>query len=111
MLYPNYRDFMSLSTNHLEVGSHVKDRSKEKQELFFLPLMKSSQSQELLDLPGRTLPVWDALPVLNLTGSLTSLDALASVGNDRRLRLIGCKGFPAPYDAQELMCTDSNVPT
>ncbi|KAJ7623375.1 hypothetical protein FB45DRAFT_925409, partial [Roridomyces roridus] len=68
MLYPNYEGFESLSTNHLEVGSHVKERSKEKQDVFRLPLMKLSDSGRLLELPGRTLPRWVALPVLNLTG-------------------------------------------
>ncbi|KAI0080944.1 hypothetical protein K474DRAFT_1704236 [Panus rudis PR-1116 ss-1] len=43
MLYPNYAGFVSLSTNHLEVGSHVKDMPLEaylqKRRLFLLPLM------------------------------------------------------------------------
>ncbi|KAF7356762.1 Succinate dehydrogenase [ubiquinone] iron-sulfur subunit, mitochondrial [Mycena venus] len=74
MLYPNYEGFVSLSTNHLEVGSHVKERSKEKEEMFRLPLMELSSSVQLLDLPGARLPEWDALPVLNLTGFLINLD-------------------------------------
>lgn len=73
MLYPNYEDFVSLSTNHLEVGSHVKERPKEKQEVFRLPLMKLEESAGLLNLPGRTLPEWRLLPVLNLTGSVVAL--------------------------------------
>ncbi|KAJ7126544.1 hypothetical protein C8R43DRAFT_1211266 [Mycena crocata] len=79
MLYPNYADFVSLSTNHLEVGSHVKgSQPKEKQEVFRLPLMQLSESRLLLELPGATLPRWGAMPVLNLTGFVSSLDALGS---------------------------------
>ncbi|KAJ6581330.1 hypothetical protein B0H19DRAFT_1114751 [Mycena capillaripes] len=76
MLYPNYAGFMSLSTNHLEVGSHVKDRPKEKQEMFRLPLMQLGASVQLLELPGGRLPQWDALPVLNLTGFISSLESI-----------------------------------
>ncbi|KIP10034.1 hypothetical protein PHLGIDRAFT_39319, partial [Phlebiopsis gigantea 11061_1 CR5-6] len=43
MLYPNYRDYLSLSTNHLEVGSHVKETTPEayelKKKLYQLPLL------------------------------------------------------------------------
>ncbi|KAJ7449542.1 hypothetical protein FB451DRAFT_1287240 [Mycena latifolia] len=81
MLYPNYAEFTSLSTNHLEVGSHVKERPKEKQEVFRLPLMKLSEGWQLLDLPGGRLPGWEMLPVLNLTGFLSSLDEIIAVGS------------------------------
>ncbi|RDB20811.1 hypothetical protein Hypma_011994 [Hypsizygus marmoreus] len=107
MLYPNYPDFISLSTNHLEVGSHVKVRTKEKEELFLVPLMELSSSRNvvgLLDLPGSTLPPWDALPVLNLTGCLTTLETLASQGRSRRTDLTGCTSEPQPHDVQDLMC-------
>ncbi|KAJ7115787.1 hypothetical protein C8R44DRAFT_841743 [Mycena epipterygia] len=79
MLYPNYAGFMSLSTNHLEVGSHVKERPKEKQEVFQLPLMPLNESWRLLELPGGMLPRWEELPVLNLTGCLSSLERIVSV--------------------------------
>ncbi|GLB41950.1 hypothetical protein LshimejAT787_1005500 [Lyophyllum shimeji] len=109
MLYPNYPDFISLSTNHLEVGSHVKVRTKEKQELFLVPLMQlppasSPPTHGLLDLPGNTLPDWNALPVLNLTGSLATLAALAEMGHARRTELTGCTSAAAPFDTQDLVC-------
>lgn len=112
MLYPNYEDFISLSTNHLEVGSHVKVRTKEKRDLFVLPLMQLSRSDSppipsLLDLPSGTLPKWDALPVLNLTGSLTTLDILANIGTLRRTELTGCIHEPMQYDVAGLMCISS----
>jgi hypothetical protein len=109
MLYPNYRDFVSLSTNHIEVGSHVKFRTKEKQDSFILPLMQlpspgASVTSGLLDLPGNTLPMWDSLPVLNLTGSLATLQSLAEIGRLRRTKLTGCINDPAWYDIPDLMC-------
>jgi hypothetical protein len=116
MLYPNYQNFISLSTNHLEVGSHVKERSKEKQDLFRLPLMKlpdahAPLSSGLLDLPGQTLPVWHWLPVLNLTGYLTTLESLARQGQLRRTDLTGCSKDPThEYDVRDLMCIDNATP-
>ena len=108
MLYPNYPNFVSLSTNHLEVGSHVKVRSKEKQELFIVPLMPLSSSpplpSRLLEMPDNTLPEWSLLPVLNLTGDLTALKSLAEIGRLRRTELTGCIDDPALYDVRDLMC-------
>ena len=107
MLYPNYENFVSLSTNHLELGSHVKTRSKAKQDLFLLPLMqlpKEHKKCDLLDLPYGTLPPLDQLPVLNLTGSLTSVDIIVDTGRLRRDKLTGCN-YPAKlYDIPSLMC-------
>lgn len=92
MLYPNYPDFVSLSTNHLEAGSHVRAKiSPEKRRLFVLPLMQlssnsivyGSSSTGLLDLPMQRLPNLSDLPVLNLTGSLTTLESLIEIGYNR----------------------------
>ncbi|KAF7308712.1 Succinate dehydrogenase [ubiquinone] iron-sulfur subunit, mitochondrial [Mycena chlorophos] len=71
MLYPNYGDFASFSTNHVEVGSHVKERPKEKQDAFRVPLIELDEVWRVLDeLPGKSLPPYEALPVVNLTGFL-----------------------------------------
>jgi hypothetical protein len=109
MLYPNYNDFVSLSTNHLEVGSHVKIRTKEKRDMFVLPLMQlpmidPPSTTSLLDLPFNTLPEWDSLPVLNLTGSLTTLNVLSDIGNLRRTELTGCVHESVQYDVRDFMC-------
>ncbi|KAH7918714.1 hypothetical protein BV22DRAFT_1024105 [Leucogyrophana mollusca] len=122
MLYPNYDNFISLSTNHLEVGSHVKDQPEDvylrKRELFLLPLMPlASESAstapipDLLHLPDGTLPGWNALPVLNLTGSMSSVDVLMQQGNERRAELTHCcRATSLPYDVLDLMCLD-DVPS
>lgn len=95
MLYPNYAEFVSLSTNHLEIGSHVHIQSAaslEKRKLFVLPLMQlpsageiiaSSVPTGLLDLPGAQLPNLRDLPLLNLTGNVVTLDSLVRVGQER----------------------------
>jgi hypothetical protein len=95
MLYPNYDGFVSLSTNHLEAGSHVKEVSKEKQDLFLLPLMELPvearfPTVRLMDLPNGELPAWDTLPVLNLTGSLSSIESIKRVGGRRWMELTMC---------------------
>lgn len=94
MLYPNYPGFVSLSTNHLEVGSHVKQLTEKKKELFQLPLMESFST--LLELPNQALPNWQHLPVLNLTGYLSTMQWLKEFGYSRRREL------SESYDVQDL---------
>ncbi|KAL1745862.1 hypothetical protein HDZ31DRAFT_10984, partial [Schizophyllum fasciatum] len=92
MLYPNYAGFASLSTNHLERGSHVKVRSREKREMFQVPLMRAAGGARALlaDMPGEGLPALGDLPVLDLTGGVTSLEEIAAVGRARREELHAC---------------------
>ncbi|KAI0675739.1 hypothetical protein C8Q78DRAFT_963889 [Trametes maxima] len=120
MLYPNYADFVSLSTNHLEVGSHVKDVPTDvylrKKRLFNLPLMPlpltdtmlglSLPTTGLLELPNERLPDWDALPVLDLLGQIVDLNTISQRGTKQRDRLTGCEGpLSEAHDVQELLCT------
>ena len=121
MLYPNYASYTSLSTNHLEVGSHVHDIPIEtylrKKKLFNVPLMplpfvpagRASTSvlpsTGLLDLPDARLPGWDALPVFDLLGAISSETTILQRGRDRRTELTGCDGIPTrANDVQELLC-------
>ena len=119
MLYPNYPDFASLSTNHLETGSHVKDMPVEayirKKKLFTVPLMPlpslptgddpSMPVTGLLDLPDARLPEWSTLPVLDLLGNVLDSDALIRRGTDRRTELTGCDGvLTQAFDVEELLC-------
>ena len=98
MLYPNYDDYISLSTNHLELGSHVKQLPKElyerKKELFTLPLLQPARSavgsSGLLDLPHERLPPWLGLPILDLVGLVTSSRQLIARGAQRQQELSGC---------------------
>ncbi|KZS94459.1 hypothetical protein SISNIDRAFT_503355 [Sistotremastrum niveocremeum HHB9708] len=115
MLYPNYPDFMSLSTNHLEIGSHVKEESKEvylaKKALFTVPLMPlpglSLTGVDILDLPNANLPDWENLPILDLLGLPTTELDIARIAYERRLEVSSCEWRHSnayTYDARELLC-------
>ncbi|KAI9573943.1 hypothetical protein HD554DRAFT_2183223 [Boletus coccyginus] len=120
MLYPNYADFVSLSTNHLEVGSHVRDAPEEvyerRKRLFSLPLMHLSgalagvddgaHGPRLLDLPGGTLPDLDRLPVLDLVGEVSSMEAIQRRGDERRTEFGACLDVVAalPSSVRDLLC-------
>ncbi|KAF9525974.1 hypothetical protein CPB83DRAFT_817814 [Crepidotus variabilis] len=112
MLYPNFKDYSSLSTNHLEVGSHVKVRSQEKKDLFLLPLMglpAAGEASGLLDLPAKALPSMHQLPILNLTGHLSTSENLVLQGKVRRETLfsnmgLNCVDLASPYNAASLVC-------
>ncbi|KAG6374837.1 hypothetical protein JVT61DRAFT_4222 [Boletus reticuloceps] len=120
MLYPNYDDFVSLSTNHLEVGSHVRGEPGEvyerKKRLFSLPLMRLvgalargdgdvGHGPGLLDLPGAALPEWDRLPVLDLLGEVSSMEGIQARGDQRRAELDVCVGVESlPASVRDLLC-------
>lgn len=117
MLYPNYHDYLSFSTNHLEVGSHVREMAPDayarKKQLFLLPLVplpeggsggEHEHDTGLLDLPGARMPPWHALPVLDLLGLLTTEDTLRTRGDTRRRELLPCASLPQTHDARSLLC-------
>ncbi|KAL8280882.1 hypothetical protein RQP46_006561 [Phenoliferia psychrophenolica] len=109
MLYPNYADFLSFSTNHLEKGTHIHvDTVDEKRKRQFnVPLMQRNSSI-VGGLPGQQLPDWDALPVLDLWGAVASDDDLVERGWQSVAQLDTCPPFRldvAPtYNARELLC-------
>jgi hypothetical protein len=113
MLYPNYPGFESLSTNHLEKGTHVKtDRVDEKKKLLFeVPLLDVDSSLvESLPDEGK-LPNWDSLPVMDLWGAVTSTEELIERGWQTTRMIASCEELPdllgqvkLRYDARELLC-------
>jgi hypothetical protein len=121
MLYPNYAGFRSLSTNHLEVGSHVRALTPEayelKKKLYQLPLLRAPDVHRgdpvvavetgLMDLPQGRMPRWDDLPVLDLLGLLSNELTLQARGLARRKRLFGCDNddYVSPSsDLRSLLC-------
>ncbi|GAA5865936.1 hypothetical protein JCM1840_006307 [Sporobolomyces johnsonii] len=111
MLYPNYPGFESLSTNHLEKGTHVHTSQvdEKKKALFEVPLLDADAS--LVDsLPSGQLPAWDSLPVMDLWGALASSEELIERGWQTTRMLGSCKTLPdltlprPRYDARELLC-------
>ena len=117
MLYPNYDNFASLSTNHLEVGSHVKDQPYDiyslKKILFDLPLINLTRPDSnlnvtgILDLPEERLPDWSELPVLDLFGSVTSESGIRIEGDTKRRQLAKC-GSGTRHTGQEWTSLDDN---
>ncbi|CAE6441131.1 unnamed protein product [Rhizoctonia solani] len=114
-LYPNYDYFVSLSTNHLEVGEHVPANiDQEKQRQYFLPLMQEPEvanrhpgkerGVKLLDLPLSNLPKWANLPVLDLWGNISSLGKLRNVGLERRMNMSVCQPDEMEASALEYLC-------
>ncbi|KAH8832836.1 hypothetical protein DL96DRAFT_1583566 [Flagelloscypha sp. PMI_526] len=101
MLYPNYDAFLSFSTNHVEVGAHVKTKSKSRIENFFVPLFPlpgkgrheigGREHSGLLQLPGGALPAWEDLPVLDFWGEVSDLGTLMDAGTARRDELVKVK--------------------
>lgn len=118
MLYPNYDNFLSLSTNHLEIGSHVKEEPRsiydQKKALFTLPLMVASSAEDsngvvktgLLKMPKDTLPSWNDLPVLDLLGTLSSRVEIANRGQDRQQELAGCVTTAIQQSSQRLFIAE-----
>jgi hypothetical protein len=117
-LYPNYAHFVSLSTNHLEVGEHVPANiNQEKQKQYFLPLMEetaisslhpgTARGVKLLDLPLSDLPEWSTLPVLDLWGDISTLEKLQVRGLARRANMTVCNADEAHVDALKFICPSS----
>lgn len=131
MLYPNFKNYVSLSTNHLEVGSHVQEVSPEtyerKKKLYHLPLMErptvpspgdevnQAYSQiaeprqlpgptDLMDLPEKRMPPWKELPVLDLLGLLATEDVLQARGAFRREEMFHCEIPDQALDVRSLLC-------
>ena len=118
MLYPNYANFSSLSTNRLEPGAHVKRLPRaifdKKRAQFDVPLMQLPSGPSgnvsdalrtgLLDLPENGMPAWGALPVLDLHGLVVSEGLIIDRGQVRRAEVFGCADPPIQYDALSLLC-------
>ena len=119
MLYPNFPDYASLSTNHLEAGAHVRidaDVHERKKRLFNVPLMPLPPRDSdrgprevvrtgLLEMPKGRLPEWSALPVLDLFGEVVDEETIVRRGMERRLELTGCVEAPSrAHDVGELLC-------
>ncbi|CAG8635864.1 13907_t:CDS:2, partial [Racocetra fulgida] len=69
MLYPNYKDSISFTTNYAEYGVHFHFKGEEKNQ-WLLPLMKEDILLE--GLPDGHLPNFEDLPTMDLWGYLVS---------------------------------------
>lgn len=132
VLYPNFEDFLSLSTNHLELGTHVRDDdlAAKRRELFEVPLLSGNDSL-VQGLPGGSLPSWTAMPVLDFWGSTTTEAELLARAKTTIEELALCTSLPAgpaesdrsarskadaaqvdlTFDASDLLCARRRIAT
>ncbi|KAI8639795.1 hypothetical protein BD408DRAFT_349200 [Parasitella parasitica] len=107
MVYPNFENFESFSTNHLEYGTHVKlknnGRAQSKVEQFLVPLMQ--QDTILTQLPDHHLPDFEHLPIMDLWGRIRTLSELDHVGSEWHTKVSNCKRNPSGvFDAKDILC-------
>lgn len=111
MLYPNYENFRSFSTNHLEKGTHihVEKVDDKRRAQFEVPLMRAETGGSLLDLPAGVLPSWDVLPIIDLWGEMASEGEIIERGWQTSAALGTCEKrikleAGVTYEARELLC-------
>lgn len=109
MLYPNFADRLSLSTNHVEVGEHVgaelsSEALRGMRAAMAVPLMQDGQSP----MAAGALPDWYALPVMDLRGYLSTHGEIVGRGDLRRKEISKCPSAAlVPFEAYELLCHKS----
>ncbi|CAG8586176.1 19844_t:CDS:2 [Cetraspora pellucida] len=111
MLYPNYKDSVSFSTNHAEKGVHF-HLSGERKRLWLLPLMKEDILLE--GLPDGHLPSYKDLPVMDLWGRVVSTEELIRRGRKFHSKISQCpprNDDKLTYDPQDLLCVKNNGST
>lgn len=104
MLYPNFENFTSFSTNHLEFGTHVKHERKAIEQ-FLVPLMETDSI--LQELPRHRLPEWNELPVLDLWAKLSSNEQLIDRGKVLHSIVSSCPrrdDRANTFDPQDILC-------
>jgi hypothetical protein len=104
MLYPNFENFTSFSTNHLEFGTHVKHERKAIEQ-FLVPLMETDSI--LQELPRHRLPEWNELPVLDLWAKLSSNEQLIDRGKNLHSIVSSCPrrdDRANTFDPQDILC-------
>jgi hypothetical protein len=123
MLYPNYPNFQSFSTNHLERGTHVRETQVDikKKIQFTVPLMPDSNPALLLELPEGSLPDWSNLPVLDLWGAVATEEEVIARGWSAVAGLATCAAaaetqpykleLPPTYNPKELLCPREYEPS
>jgi hypothetical protein len=104
MVYPNFDQFESFSTNHLEFGTHVQSngRTKSKLDQFQVPLMQHDTILE--QLPNGNLPAFNQMPVMDLWGRIKTMEELDRVGDDWHQQVSTCERVTGTYDPSDLLC-------
>ncbi|KAG9292244.1 hypothetical protein G9A89_023964 [Geosiphon pyriformis] len=107
MLYPNFNNFASLSTNHAEYGMHIHQQRQKSPHPFEIPLIDSYIIVK--ELPNERLADYNDLPVLDLWGKLVTGEILVERGQELQFRVSDCPpetGYGLTYSAKDLLCVD-----
>ncbi|CAG8676118.1 13896_t:CDS:2 [Dentiscutata erythropus] len=107
MLYPNYNNFVSFSTNHHEEGVHVHLKGGKPRKGFLLPLMKKDTISG--GLPKGGLPDYRNLPIMDLFGRVVTLKKIVDRGHELHNQISLCppsNSAPLTYDPKDLLCID-----
>ena len=92
LLYPNYSNTSSFSTNHMEPGVHIKADYLKREKILHLykvPLLSNEEAPRLLDeLPDSRLPDLASLPLFGIYHDISTLENIKKVGERvRRTRV------------------------
>nr|CAG8622142.1 12623_t:CDS:2 [Entrophospora candida] len=110
MLYPNFSNFTSFSTNLAEYDdTHIRFREGKHDPLsiFGVPLM--TENVIFKELPGEALANYNDLPVLDLWGNLTTFHRIILRGHEFQSKISDCPPIDTPdppYDPYDLLCVD-----
>lgn len=106
MLYPNYENFTSFSTNHAEAGTHIHlVEGKNKGDVFGVPLME--EDMVLSGLPGGNTPSYLDLPLLDLLGNVVSNEELIQRGRALQSEVSLCPSSDElTFNPQDILCVD-----
>jgi hypothetical protein len=109
MVYPNFQDFESFSTNHLEFGTHIRhERAQVALDSFVVPLMQ--RNTILSQLPDHRLPRFDELPMMDLWGDLMTHDEMETVAATWHRAVSVCARWPSNhFNPQDMLCPFDTV--
>src|SRR5204862_6385227 len=109
MLYPNYENFTSFSTNHAEAGTHIHlVEGKNQGNVFGVPLME--ENMILSGLPGGSAPSYMDLPVLDLLGNVVSSEELIQRGRTLQSEISLCPpSDELTFNPQDILCVDEEM--
>lgn len=104
MMYPNFENFESFSTNHLEFGTHVKEngRTQSKVDQFMVPLMQ--RDTILNQLPNQRLPIFENLPLMDLWGNVRSIKEMDRIGSEWHQNISPCQRTVGTFNPADLLC-------
>ncbi|CAG8446369.1 10927_t:CDS:2 [Gigaspora rosea] len=109
MLYPNYENFISFSTNHAEKGMHF-GFDKLQKGLWLLPLMEEDMISK--GLPDNHLPNYKDLPIMDFWGHLVTQKELIRRGRSFHSEISICPPNDSDeltYDPRDLLCVDTST--